>query len=171
MLLLNPFKGLSLSNEECFENTIGFKCICLNVSRFLYVFFIQPSSEPLLRTIPLWINEYIANLLKKPRTDKGDYNQSITCPCDNCINGMINNLCVKMKREQSVQPRKTARLHRGDTQTRSRRVQRNEQQHRQGNSTVVIDPYYRLESRLPGEISVTSHMQMAPPLWQKVKRS
>lgn len=25
MLLLNPFKGLSLSNEECFENTIGFK--------------------------------------------------------------------------------------------------------------------------------------------------
>lgn len=32
MLLLNPFKGLSLSNEECFENTIGFKCICLNVS-------------------------------------------------------------------------------------------------------------------------------------------
>ena len=27
------------------------------------------------------------------------------------------------------------------------------------------------ESRLPGEISVTSDMQMTPPLWQKVKRS
>ena len=28
---------------------------------------------------------------------------------------------------------------------------------------------YRLESRLPGEISITSDMQMTPPLWQKVK--
>ena len=27
------------------------------------------------------------------------------------------------------------------------------------------------ESRLPGEISITSDMQMAPPLWQKVKKS
>ena len=29
----------------------------------------------------------------------------------------------------------------------------------------------QLESRLPGEISITSHMQMTPPLWQKVKRN
>ena len=28
-----------------------------------------------------------------------------------------------------------------------------------------------LESRLPGEISITSDMQMTPPLWQKVKNS
>ena len=28
---------------------------------------------------------------------------------------------------------------------------------------------YKLESRLPGEISMTSDMQMTPPLWQKVK--
>ena len=28
-----------------------------------------------------------------------------------------------------------------------------------------------LESRLPGEISITSGMQMTPPLWQKVKRN
>ena len=28
----------------------------------------------------------------------------------------------------------------------------------------------KLESRLPGEISVTSDMQMTPPLWQKMKR-
>ena len=28
-----------------------------------------------------------------------------------------------------------------------------------------------LESRLPGEISITPHMQMTPPLWQKVKRN
>ena len=28
---------------------------------------------------------------------------------------------------------------------------------------------HKLESRLPGEISITSHMQMTPPLWQKVK--
>ena len=27
---------------------------------------------------------------------------------------------------------------------------------------------HKLESRLPGEISVTSDMQMTPPLWQKV---
>ena len=28
-----------------------------------------------------------------------------------------------------------------------------------------------LESRLPGKISITSDMQMKPPLWQKVKRN
>ena len=28
---------------------------------------------------------------------------------------------------------------------------------------------HKLESRLPGEISVTSDMQMTPTLWQKVK--
>jgi len=27
------------------------------------------------------------------------------------------------------------------------------------------------ESRLPGEISITSDTQMTPPLWQKVKRN
>ena len=27
----------------------------------------------------------------------------------------------------------------------------------------------KLESRLPGEISITSDMQKTPPLWQKVK--
>ena len=30
---------------------------------------------------------------------------------------------------------------------------------------------HKLESRLLGEISITSDMQMIPPLWQKVKRS
>ena len=30
---------------------------------------------------------------------------------------------------------------------------------------------HKLESRLPGEISITSDMQMKPPLWQKVKKS
>ena len=30
---------------------------------------------------------------------------------------------------------------------------------------------HKLESRLPGEISITSGMQMIPPLWQKVKRN
>ena len=29
----------------------------------------------------------------------------------------------------------------------------------------------KLESRLPGEISITSDRQMTPPLWQKVKRN
>ena len=29
----------------------------------------------------------------------------------------------------------------------------------------------QLESRLPGEISITSDVQMTPPLWQKVKRN
>ena len=28
---------------------------------------------------------------------------------------------------------------------------------------------YKLESRLHGEISISSDMQMTPPLWQKVK--
>ena len=28
---------------------------------------------------------------------------------------------------------------------------------------------HMLESRLPGEISITSDMQMIPPLWQKAK--
>ena len=30
---------------------------------------------------------------------------------------------------------------------------------------------YKLESRSPGKISVTSDMQMIPPLWQKMKRN
>ena len=29
----------------------------------------------------------------------------------------------------------------------------------------------KMESRLPGEISITSDMQMTTPLWQKVKRN
>ena len=29
----------------------------------------------------------------------------------------------------------------------------------------------KVESRLPGEIAITSDMQMTPSLWQKVKRS
>ena len=28
----------------------------------------------------------------------------------------------------------------------------------------------KVESRLPGEISITSDMQMTPPLWQKVNK-
>ena len=30
---------------------------------------------------------------------------------------------------------------------------------------------HKLESRLPGEMSITSDMQMTPPLWHKVKRT
>ena len=30
---------------------------------------------------------------------------------------------------------------------------------------------HKLESRLPGEISITPDMQMTPPLWQKVKKN
>ena len=30
---------------------------------------------------------------------------------------------------------------------------------------------HKLESELPGEISITSDIQMTPPLWQKVKRN
>ena len=34
-----------------------------------------------------------------------------------------------------------------------------------------LEEKHKLESRLPGEISITSDMQMTPPLWQKVKRN
>ena len=30
---------------------------------------------------------------------------------------------------------------------------------------------HKLESRLPGEISITSDMQMTPPLWQKATKN
>ena len=30
---------------------------------------------------------------------------------------------------------------------------------------------HKLESRLPGEILITSDVQMTPPLWQKVKKN
>ena len=30
---------------------------------------------------------------------------------------------------------------------------------------------HKIESRLQGEISITSDMQMTPPLWQKAKRN
>ena len=30
---------------------------------------------------------------------------------------------------------------------------------------------HKLESKLPGKISITSDMQMTPPLWQKAKKN
>ena len=30
---------------------------------------------------------------------------------------------------------------------------------------------HKLESKLPGEMSITLHVQMTPPLWQKVKKN
>ena len=36
-------------------------------------------------------------------------------------------------------------------------------------NTVLMK--HKLESRLPGEISITSGMQVTPPLWQKVKKN
>ena len=36
---------------------------------------------------------------------------------------------------------------------------------------LYADMKHKLESRLLGEISITSDMQMIPPLWQKVKRN
>ena len=42
----------------------------------------------------------------------------------------------------------------------------------QSTSSKILDwMRHRLESRLPGEISITSDMQMTPPLWQKAKRN
>ena len=42
----------------------------------------------------------------------------------------------------------------------------------QGTSCEMLDwMKHKLESRLPGEISITSDMQMTPPLWQKVKKN
>ena len=42
----------------------------------------------------------------------------------------------------------------------------------QSSSWEMLDwKKHKLESRLPGEISITSDMQMTPPLWQKVKRN
>ena len=44
--------------------------------------------------------------------------------------------------------------------------------HMQSTSWEALDwKKHKLESGLPGEISITSDMQMTPPLWQKVKRS
>ena len=36
---------------------------------------------------------------------------------------------------------------------------------------MLVWKKHKLESRLPEEISITSYMQMTPPLWQKVKRN
>ena len=36
---------------------------------------------------------------------------------------------------------------------------------------VLLSLKHKLESRLPGEISIASDMLMTPPLWQKVKRN
>ena len=44
--------------------------------------------------------------------------------------------------------------------------------HMQSTSWETLDwKIHKLESRLLGEISITSDMQMTPPLWQKVKRN
>ena len=36
---------------------------------------------------------------------------------------------------------------------------------------IMRNAKHTLKSRLPGEISITSDIQMTPPLWQKVKRN
>ena len=42
----------------------------------------------------------------------------------------------------------------------------------QGTSCEILGwRKHKLESRLPGEISITSDIQMTPPLWQKVKKN
>jgi len=42
----------------------------------------------------------------------------------------------------------------------------------QSTSCEILDwMKHKLESRLPGEISITSDMQMTPLLWQKVKKN
>ena len=42
----------------------------------------------------------------------------------------------------------------------------------QSTSWEILDwKKHKLESRLPEEVSITSDMQMTPPLWQKVKRN
>ena len=41
----------------------------------------------------------------------------------------------------------------------------------QADSLPSEPPGKPLESRLPGEISITSDMQMTPPLWQKAKKN
>ena len=44
--------------------------------------------------------------------------------------------------------------------------------HMQSTSRKMLDWIkHKMKSRLPGEISITSDMQMTPPLWQKVKRN
>ena len=42
----------------------------------------------------------------------------------------------------------------------------------QSTSSEMLDwKKHKLESRLLGEISITSDMQMIPPLWQRVKKN
>ena len=42
----------------------------------------------------------------------------------------------------------------------------------QSTSSETLDwKKHKRESRLPGEISITSDMQMTPPLWQKLKKT
>ena len=42
----------------------------------------------------------------------------------------------------------------------------------QGPSCKMLDwMKHKLELRLPGEVSITSDIQMIPPLWQKVKKN
>ena len=42
----------------------------------------------------------------------------------------------------------------------------------QSTSSEILDwMKYKLETRLLGEISITSDVQMTPPLWQKAKRN
>ena len=42
---------------------------------------------------------------------------------------------------------------------------------RTGHGTMLGWRKHKLESRLPGEISITSDMQMTPPFWQKAKKN
>ena len=43
--------------------------------------------------------------------------------------------------------------------------------HFQSFSILALSIWHKLESRLQGEISIISDMQMTPPLWQKAKKN
>lgn len=75
-------------------------------------------------------------------TEERDYNQNITCPCDNCINGMINNLCVKMKREQSGQPGRLEGSTEEILKPDLKGYREMSSDISRGNSTDVIDTYW-----------------------------
>ena len=56
--------------------------------------------------------------------------------------------------------------------TESDTTEATHQQQQQNTLWETLDwKKHKLESRLPGEISITSGMQITPPLWQKVKKN
>ena len=109
------------------------------------------------RTLTIWIVTNFGKFLKR-----WEYQTSLPAFCKTCM--QIKNLQL----EPDVLQQTDSKLGKG--YVKAVYCHPAYLTYMQSTSCEMLGWKHKLESRLLGEISITSDMQMTPPLWQKVKR-